>query len=376
MSSPAKLAGEALGDVDGLYFPRGRSASAVAKSTGHHLHASAVFVTWSQSRIEDHDEFYRQLRELMPGDAEIFGAMERHQDGSRDYYAVVKFASHADWRKARAKFVMRATDGEEDTAAIRFVPLKKGQRLRDFVRNKQKYCVKNREEFTFGKRIEILTAAEAKKRKYQEVIDEPDYEKTRTLLIELHPAQCVTRYSNIQSYLDGEKAKGPPGGCDAKEGKDWKPWVLPPGLEEWKQQNIVSRPKGTRAVPLILIGPSRLGKTEWAVHAADKPIVMSGSWNLRNYIAEATHVVLSDVNFRSFGHNGSVYWRGVLGCQDGFDASDKYMKRGYVKWDLLAIVTCNKDNDPRKVPEIAEYLQHAPVVVVEIVEPLFEQDAN
>ncbi|KAF2179201.1 hypothetical protein K469DRAFT_597162, partial [Zopfia rhizophila CBS 207.26] len=114
------------------------------------------------------------------------------------------------------------------------------------------------------------------------------------------------------------------------------------------------------------------GKTEWAVRVRSRPIVISGQWNLRKYDPHATHVVLNDVDFATFGAGKHVYWREVLGCQKQFEASDRYSRTRSVRWGFPVVVTCNRNNDPRLVPAVRRFLEHAPYVIIELSCSLFE----
>lgn len=57
-------------------------------------------------------------------------------------------------------------------------------------------------------------------------------------------------------------------------------------------------------------------------------MVMSKRWNLNNYGEGCSHIVVNDVKPTGFGPSGESYWREVLGCQESFDATDRY-RRGY-----------------------------------------------
>jgi hypothetical protein len=328
---------------------------------------SALLVTWSQSRIEDEKEFHRQLVELMPTGTEIYGCRERHEDGHPHYHVVLRFEKRQNWRNARPHFYMRLPNGEVDTTAIRISLPETFQRQSAFLENTQNYCEKVEDSAMFGQRIAL--PAETLKRKYEEVLEETDFHEAKRKLMRIDPVGFVKHYPALMQFLNGEKLRNEASWVSELE--DPLPWNVPPVLEEWKQKYVDVRCKG-RPIPLILIGGSRLGKTEWAASAGARPIVMSKTWNVKKYIREGTHVVLNDVDFRTFGSGVNRYWRELLGCQLQFDAHDRYTSTRNLDWGFPLIVTCNYDNDPRKIPEVAEYLAHAPCVVVEITEPLFK----
>jgi hypothetical protein len=64
------------------------------------------------------------------------------------------------------------------------------------------------------------------------------------------------------------------------------------------------------------------------------------------------------------------YWREVLGCQKVFDCFDRYMQTDKIKWGYPCIWTCNNDNDPRKIPEVRDYVEENSNVL-EVVQRLY-----
>jgi hypothetical protein len=331
----------------------------------------SIFVTWSQSGITDVEEFHGKLKKLLPAGTLLYGCKELHEDGNPHYHAVIKFPVRPNWRDAIPRLRILRESGEVDTNAIRITPPRKWQREADFLEGTQDYMEKEEEwdRVMFGERITMLSAGLAKKRAFEEVANEPDMESAKRKLMAIDVGGFMKNYITYTAYLKGEKGRGPTGGWEDAEPLPC-PWKVPREVEEWHTRNVLSEVAG-RPEPLILIGGARLGKTEWAVRAGAKPIVMSGSWNAKNYRADATHVVLNDVDFRSFGSGKNLYWREFLGCQKWIDMHDRYMPTSCKKWGWPVIVTCNHDNDPRKIGFVEEYLRSAPCVVVELSEPLY-----
>lgn len=229
-------------------------------------------MTWSQSRITNVEEFYRKLVELVPDNTELFGCQEFHEDGRPHYHAVIKFADRPWWRNARERLMMSLESGEVDTKAIRFRLPYKYQTEEEFLKNTQGYCSKEDPPITFGKWIE--PGVVARKRKWAEVLEEPNRDEAKRMMKEIDPHGFVKHYPAYMAYLDGEKRKTwslkGVGGEFAMQ-----PWKVPKKLEKWRQRYIVERDYHQRPVPLILVGASRLGKTEWAMSAGERPLVMT-----------------------------------------------------------------------------------------------------
>jgi hypothetical protein len=326
------------------------------KKRGFTIKHKVVFVTWSQSSIEDAEVFYKALLDLMPVGTEIFGCKEKHEDGSPHFHAALRFVERPNWRNALPHFHMKLADGAVDTTAIHLTLPRKYQREGDFLEGVQNYCMKEEDSVLFGTRICSESASIARKRKFQAIAEEPDLATAKKMLLEYDAFAFMKNYPAYMAYLRGEKGRGPRGGwAELKELKH--EWNVPVEMEDWRRENVTDRGDG-RAVPLILVGDSRLGKTEWALRVGPKPLVMSGQWNVKNY-------------FRNFGSGKVQYWRELLGCQEFLDAHDRYTATKCIKWGFPLIVTCNRDNDPRLVPAIADYLKSAPCVVVELEERLF-----
>jgi hypothetical protein len=120
---------------------------------GFLLRSQVCFVTWSQSRIRDRDEFYRGLVEIMPAGTKIFGSQEFHDDGRPHYHAVLLFPSRVHWSDATKYFMVKRADGQVDTRAIRIQVPEKGEVVEDFLQSTQAYCGKEGDDRVFGKRF-------------------------------------------------------------------------------------------------------------------------------------------------------------------------------------------------------------------------------
>jgi len=96
----------------------------------------------------------------------------------------------------------------------------------------------------------------------------------------------------------------------------------------------LERPKS-----LILIGASRLGKTEWA-RSLGKAMYFCGQFNLDDWDEKAEYVILDDFNWKFFPQ-----WKSFLGCQKQFVLTDKYRKKRTVRWGKPCIVLGNDDDE-------------------------------
>jgi hypothetical protein len=113
------------------------------------------------------------------------------------------------------------------------------------------------------------------------------------------------------------------------------------------------------------VGPSRLGKTEWA-RSLGPASYMCNLLNLDDWADEDDTLILDDVDFKFLPH-----WKALFGGQKSFNLTDKYRKKRRVTGKLL-IWLCNDANDPRRTlsgTELEWY--HANVVSIYLNEKLF-----
>lgn len=153
----------------------------------------------------------------------------------------------------------------------------------------------------------------------------------------------VINYDKVMSYIDLAYH------CNSSDGEEilFQEFPnLPPAVKEWADRwiwnrgaNCTERPKS-----LIICGPSRYGKTEWA-KTLGKFIHMEQIFNLDNMRTDESYrfIVLDDLDWSSF-----PFWKAFLGCQRRFTLSDKYRQKVNIRnWGKPCIVLCNEDNNPR-----------------------------
>ena len=108
----------------------------------------------------------------------------------------------------------------------------------------------------------------------------------------------------------------------------------------WRDEYIgrdVDRPK-----TLILCGPSRTGKTEWA-RSLGRHMYFNGQFNLDDWDDDAQYIILDDMNIKYVPN-----YKAWFGAQRQFVLTDKYRKKRTVKWGKPLIWICNEGEDPRK----------------------------
>lgn len=87
---------------------------------------------------------------------------------------------------------------------------------------------------------------------------------------------------------------------------------------------------------LILVGKSRLGKTEWA-RSLGVHWYMGGMFNLDCFWEDATYGIFDDIPVEFF----KAQYKQFLGGQLEFVSTDKYRKKVALKWGKPCIFLCN-----------------------------------
>jgi hypothetical protein len=265
----------------------------------------------------------------------------------------MSFLHKVNWPDTASKFYI-----EGDTNALRFEKPKPRQKLAGFLENTQSYCEKDGD--TFGERLLLEGAvAEEKKRKWQDVIDEPDEKKAWSLVRELEPRAWMLNHPSLERAI----AKKRPRVVYAERQRATGEFRVPKLMELWMERYVIKRKWKGRPKALIIIGDPLTGKSMWA-ESQGRPIVMNSGWCMKSIfeVDDPTHIVVSDVKPLGFGYAGQHHWRDVIGGQASFNARDFQQEMRTIEWGLPCIWTCNFDSDPRKYKDVAEYIRRTAYV--------------
>lgn len=121
---------------------------------------------------------------------------------------------------------------------------------------------------------------------------------------------------------------------------------------------MVDRPKS-----LVLIGASRLGKTEWA-RSLGRHAFCGGLFNIDQIHEDVKYAVFDDVDINFFPH-----YKNWFGAQAEFTATDKYRGKKNLIWGK-PMIWCNND-DPRQGKDVDVAWMDANCIFVNIHTPLF-----
>lgn len=139
-----------------------------------------------------------------------------------------------------------------------------------------------------------------------------------------------------------------------------KGWVLPGALRQWVEVEFV---KTDRPKCLVLVGPSRLGKTNWA-RSLGHHMYWRGSSNVTKWDQDAKYLIFDDIEWKFIPQKKSL-----LTCMGDATVTDKYRGKKDIKVDKIAIVLCN-EFDVDLIEESSYWKKN--LCVVHVSEPLFD----
>lgn len=145
---------------------------------------------------------------------------------------------------------------------------------------------------------------------------------------------------------------------------DVKPWKASDDMLKWKS-DCMDNPGGKHPHVLVIVGPPRCGKTEWAM-SFGRPIEMGPRWNLDVLLKkDYTHLVLNDI------HKTFLYLREMASGQILKKVNGKYKRGRIVNFDKPVIFTFDQDNEVWNDKKFRGYLLKSRAVIVETSEKLF-----
>lgn len=177
------------------------------------------------------------------------------------------------------------------------------------------------------------------KRKWDEVLAATSRKDAESLIRDIAPRDWVLGYDRVQKYLD---ATYPTAKARYTSEYDFDSASIPSGIRSWIAQRTDRRAKS-----LVLLGPSRTGKTELA-RSLGHHIYWNGYYNLDKYDETAEFAIFDDIPWDRF-HYMAKQW---LGAQKEFETTDKYRRKMTIVWGKPSIYISN--DDPRKHKDMTD----------------------
>lgn len=299
--------------------------------SGYRLEATHLFLTYPQCSIEK-----ETLLSLLTGILASSGcevkhyviAQENHEDGNKHAHAYLGL---------NKKLRVRGEDcldlvyegvtyhGNYQCARKPKDVIEYCKKDGDFISNINDHCKRKANEI------------------YAEALAAPDAETFMAILSTEAPRDFVLNYERIEA-LAAKRFKPCIPAYSGRTLSDFN--NVPIQCIDWYQQNVAN-PQPERPRSLILYGPTRLGKTEWA-RALGKHVYFNGMFNLDLWDSDAQYAVFDDLDWKYF-----VNWKCWLGAQKDFSCTDKYRRKMNLSWGHPAIWLNN--NDPLERNEDGTY---------------------
>ncbi|KAJ2974197.1 hypothetical protein NUW54_g11928 [Trametes sanguinea] len=182
-------------------------------------------------------------------------------------------------------------------------------------------------------------------------------EEFQSRVAQLAPRDYVIFNSQLQSFVQTRYA--PPK-------KEYTPSFtefphVPREMREWVETEFkkTDRPKS-----LVVYGPTRLGKTEWA-RSLGKHNFQSGLFNLDEFDESADYIVLDDISMQFFPS-----YKSWLGAQKEFNQTDKYRRKQLVRWGKPCIWLSN--DDPRNAQGVDREWLDGNCIFVHLTHKLYD----
>ena len=235
--------------------------------------STVTYVTWNTSSFDKSRiiEFYDSLKKLVPVGTSIYDCHELHQSGESHYHFVLRFPAKVHWPNGRRKFYI-----EGNTESIRIENPRPSQPIRKYLENVQAY-IENPLELAcpelglevgddkpdgwiFGERVDaVSSAALERKRVFDEVHPEDDYDIAERLLRDADNVRFIYSIWDVKAYLDSKKTKVVQPAAKRRCVCEDDPWRLPEEIVRWKRDNIDTRSDG-RKKSLVLVGVRRVNQ--------------------------------------------------------------------------------------------------------------------
>lgn len=273
-------------------------------------------------------------------------AKELHADGNPHIHILLCLSKAPDWTNSRKLDDLVGKHGN-------YRGIRSFRKCYDYVRKGGNFLEDN---FDLGRYTKTTTS---KDDLYRSISQSTGVAEGLKTLLEQDPKEYFTRGTTVKTMLEYLHGKPKPNYTPHAELNGT--YAIPQEITDWLESDFrpVSR---DRRRCLILVGPTRLGKTSWARSLDPCHIFMRGSVNLDKFHPAAKHIIIDDVPWQ-FIPNKKQWLLAMGECE----FTDKYRPKQTIINDKPAIVLLNDKPD---FADEYEYWSNNSVLV-EITEPLF-----
>jgi len=173
--------------------------------------------------------------------------------------------------------------------------------------------------------------------KWHEIILAQTRDEFFDLCAAMDPRSLACSFPSLSKYADW-RYRVDRGRYTTPEGYEFDTGGFPE-LDDWVLSNLEGHQPGRRGKSLVLIGPSRLGKTMWA-RSLGNHAYFGGLYSLEEDITDVDYAVFDDIQGGLEFFHAYKFW---LGHQESFYATDKYKGKKLITWGKPAIWCSNTD---------------------------------
>lgn len=304
-----------------------------------HINARHYFLTWPQCNEDKHDvhKFLKGIQLVQC----VSIAQELHQDGHPHLHAVVSFS--------KKKNIKNARFFDYEGAHCNIQACKSLQDSLDYIQKEDtEAIIEHKSEASWDTIVNDCTSKEE------------FYKAMQTN----YPRDYVLNKQRLDYYADQKWPIAP----STWLAPGWaKPSVGNSAMEGWVK-NALNPIEGERTKTLVLIGPTRLGKTYWARSRAPH-LYFNDAINMRQWWkTDKSHyaiVILDDVPLEKVNP-----FKAIIGCQASFNAKVLYHGHPSISHGKPVIWLCNDDPREDMSPAIRAWFEGNSEVIY-ITSPLF-----
>jgi len=257
--------------------------------------------------------------------AECIIGRETHEDGGTHLHAFVDFGRQYDTRNARQFDV----DGHHPNV---LAGKKTPEKMFD-------YATKDGDVVAGGLERPDGSGVSRTSDPWHEIILATTRDEFFELCAKLAPGALCRSFTSLRAYADWKyrPIRGP---YESPAGLHFDTTRFPE-LDGWVRENLEGYQPGRRGQSLVVVGPSRLGKTMWA-RSLGSHVYFGGLFSLDEFEENVDYAIFDDMQGGLEFFHGYKFW---LGHQQQFFATDKYRGKKLITWGKPAIWLAN--DDPR-----------------------------
>nr|UBJ26199.1 replication-associated protein [Red panda feces-associated genomovirus] len=299
------------------------------------LNAKRVFLTYPQANEVQHHELHTHLSQF----GNCYSCRELHSDGGVHYHAILT---------SPTKFNIRRSDFfDYNGRHPNMGPVKQLGACADYI-GKGGDTLGTSPVTTTPSRSAQLTCL---------LIQHVPHEEFMQRYSEIDPFSYINNYDRIRSFSIHHSSSGE---C-TEINRDRSSFKETPLMSQWVMANLFPQPE--RPKSLVLIGGTRLGKTEWA-----RSLGTHNYWPntiTQDRIKGARYAVIDDMDT----WDKFPYKKQFMGCHKEIGLCLKYSRPEKLTWGIPTIFLWNPEAVPYEVVNPGYY--HDNCTIITINTPLF-----